>query len=58
MKLGDYHSFPREVDLFANYGNQYYTTNIKGEVFLWIEIQGSLNGKNGIFQYIANPHPN
>ena len=55
MQLGDYHSFPLQVD---NYGSMGVVTNITGGdgiIRTQLQISGSYRGVNGNFTYIIEP---
>jgi hypothetical protein len=56
MANDKYHGFPRIVD---NYGGTGKIQNIiggDGVARIKLTIEGSLNGKNGIFEYIIEPN--
>jgi hypothetical protein len=50
--LGDYHGFPESVDSFGANGKVTWFTGGDGIVRSKVEIPGSYQGKNGVFQYI------
>ena len=55
MKKDLYHGFPRMIDNFGAYGRQSIITGNDGIKRLMVEIPGSINNKEGVFQYIIGP---
>jgi hypothetical protein len=55
MKQGDYHSFPESVDAFGADGKVTQITGGDNVVRTKVEIPGSYQGKEGIFEYIIEP---
>ena len=55
MKQGDYHSFPESVDAFGADGRVAQITGGDNVVRTKVEIPGSYQGKEGIFEYIIEP---
>lgn len=56
MIKDEYHGFPNVVDNFGSSGKITPLTGGDGVVRTKLEINGSLNGKNGIFEYIIEPN--
>jgi hypothetical protein len=55
MASGDYHSFPESVDAFGADGTITTITGGDGVERTEVEIPGSYQGKEGVFQYIIEP---
>ena len=58
LKLDKHHAFPDIIDNFAQQAEKF---NIKGgdEILRELyQVEGSLNGQNGIFEWIVDPRPN
>ena len=55
MEQGDYHSFPREVESFGDLGKTKTITGGDGINRTLVEIEGSYNGVDGVFQFIIEP---
>ena len=52
---GDYHGFPESVDAFGGNGKVTKVTGGDGITRTKVEIQGSYNGEDGVFEYILEP---
>ena len=55
MKVGDHHSFPKEVDNYGGYGKVSTVVGGDGLTRTKVEISGSYNSKVGTFEYIIEP---
>lgn len=55
MTKGDYHSFPKSVDAFGGNENVTRITGGDGIVRTKVEVPGSYQGKDGVFEYIIEP---
>lgn len=54
--LGDYHSFPKEVDNFAGLGSKKTLVGGDGISRTKIELPGSYGSKQGHFEWIVEPN--
>jgi hypothetical protein len=50
-----YHSFPTLVDTLEDAGSTQTIVGADGVSREMLEIPGSINGEDGVFQYIKNP---
>jgi hypothetical protein len=59
-QMGDptdlYHAFPSTIDSFGSYGTVSKIVGQDGLVRTQVEINGSVNGVNGAYQYIIEPN--
>ncbi|WP_148705259.1 RHS repeat-associated core domain-containing protein [Methanosarcina siciliae] len=55
MEKGDYHNFPTEVDKYGNYGKVGRLKGGDGVLRTKVSIEGTYDGKNGVFEYIIEP---
>ena len=50
-----YHAFPIQIDeLVGKFGQTFYRTGGDGKLYKWLQMDGSINGKSGIFEYIKD----
>ena len=54
IKVGEHHSFPREVEAFEEFGSVETWTGKNGNIFSKLKIPGWYNGKHGYFEFIKN----
>ena len=55
MKSDTYHNFPDMVDNYANEGHKFTLIGGDGKQRELYQVEGSLNGKNGVFEWIYEP---
>ena len=55
MNLDVYHGFPSAIDSYGNIGRKSTLIGNDGIARTKIEISGSINGKNGVYEYIIEP---
>ncbi|BAP61013.1 hypothetical protein MMKA1_08960 [Methanococcus maripaludis KA1] len=55
MEKGDYHNFPTNVDDYGDYGTVGSLIGGDGVVRTKVTIEGTYDGKNGVFEYILEP---
>lgn len=55
MEKGDYHDFPTTVDQYGKYGKIETLEGGDGILRTKVSIEGTYDGKNGVFEYIIEP---
>ena len=54
MRIGDYHSFPAQVDNYGALGKQLSIVGKDGVKYTKLQIKGAYQGHEGVFEYIYN----
>ncbi len=57
LKVDEHHAFPDIVDNYAGYASRFTITGGDGKERLLLQLEGSLNGVPGIFEWIVDPDP-
>lgn len=58
LDWNDYHAFPNSVIIFAKDGKLTTVTDKYGKTYPKLEIEGSYNGKDGVFEFIKDKNGN
>ena len=57
LKPDVHHAFPDIVDNYAGYASRFTITGGDGKERLLLQLEGSLNGEPGVFEWIVDPDP-
>ena len=57
LKLDEHHAFPDIVDNYASYARHFTIVGGDGKKRLLLQLEGSLNGIPGVFEWIVDPDP-
>lgn len=57
LKPDAHHAFPDIVDNYAGYASRFTITGGDGKERMLLQLEGSLNGVPGVFEWIVDPDP-
>ena len=57
LKPDAHHAFPNIVDNYAGYASRFTIVGGDGKERLLLQLEGSLNGVPGVFEWIVDPDP-